>query len=205
AVFVDGLRVTTAEGLDVTEMVLSGLVNKDIVALVNQQGGRGVGISGKDGPTVLARRLQRQDGKDLGLVGEIEQVDPSLITLLLERGFIPVISPIGMGDDGTTYNINADSAAARIAAALKAEKMIFMTDVDGVLQDGTLVSALTAAEALHLIDQGVISGGMVPKVEAMLHCLGHGVGTATIINGGEHHAIIAELFTDTGVGTQITP
>jgi acetylglutamate kinase len=204
-VFVDGLRVTTREGLEVTEMVLSGHVNKELVALLNSQGGRAVGLSGKDGPTLLARKLRHPRGVDLGLVGEIETVQPELIRLLLEQGYIPVLSPIGQGPDGTTYNINADSAASRIAGALKAEKAIFMTDVDGVLHEGKLVTALTAAEALDLIDRGVISGGMVPKVEAMLHCLHNGVGSATIIDGGEHHAIISELFTDTGVGTQITP
>ena len=204
AVFVDGLRVTTREGLDVTEMVLSGHINKEIVALLHAAGGRAVGISGKDGPTVFARKMHHPKG-DLGFVGEIERVDPVLVHLLLEQGFIPVISPIGLGQDGTTYNINADSAASRIAGALRAEKMIFMTDVDGVLRDGRLVTSLTAAEALEHIDRGIITGGMVPKIEAMLHCLHSGVGSATIINGGEHHAIIAELFTDKGVGTQITP
>jgi acetylglutamate kinase len=203
AVFVDGLRVTTAEGLGITEMVLSGHVNKEIVAQLNAAGGRAVGISGKDGPTLLARKLQHAKGVDLGYVGDIETVRPELLQLLLSQGFIPVVSPIGIGTDGTTFNINADSAASRIAAALKAEKMIFMTDVDGVLRDGKLISALTRAEALELMDRGVISGGMVPKIEAMLHCLSGGVGSATIINGGEHHAIIAELFTDKGVGTQI--
>ena len=205
AAFVEGLRVTTREGLSVTEMVLSGLVNKEIVALLSTQGGRSVGLSGKDGGMLHARKMQHVQGVDLGFVGEIESVNPSLINLLLENGYIPVVSPIGMGGDGTTYNINADSAAACIAAALKAEKMIFMTDVNGVMKDGRLVSSLRAPEALRLIDKGVISGGMVPKVEAMLYCLSGGVGSATIINGGDHHAIIAELFTDKGVGTQITP
>ena len=205
AAFVEGLRVTTREGLSVTEMVLSGLVNKEIVALLSAQGGRSVGLSGKDGGMLHARKMQHVQGVDLGFVGEIESVNPSLINLLLDNGYIPVVSPIGMGGDGTTYNINADSAAACIAAALKAEKMIFMTDVNGVMKDGRLVSSLKAPEALRLIDKGVISGGMVPKVEAMLYCLSGGVGSATIINGGDHHAIIAELFTDKGVGTQITP
>ncbi len=203
AKFVDGLRVTTREGLTITEMVLSGQVNKEIVARLNAQGGHAVGISGKDGPILQARKLRHAKGIDLGYVGEIEAVHPQLLQLLLGQGFIPVISPLGQGTDGTTYNINADSAASRIAGALKAEKVIFLTDVDGVLKDGQLVPTLTAAEALSLIDRGVISGGMVPKVEAMLHCLASGVGTAPIINGAEHHAIIAELFTDTGVGTQI--
>lgn len=203
ATFVDGLRVTTREGLEITEMVLSGHVNKEIVALLQAEGGRAVGISGKDGPTLLARKMEHPKG-DLGFVGEIQRVDAALVSLLLGQGFIPVVSPIGLGTDGTTYNINADSAASRIAGALKAEKMIFMTDVDGVLKDGKLVSSLTASEALDHIDRGVITGGMVPKIEAMLHCLNSGVGSATIINGAEHHAIIAELFTDKGVGTQIT-
>jgi acetylglutamate kinase len=205
ATFVEGLRVTTREGLEVTEMVLSGLVNKEIVALLHSHGGNAVGLSGKDGRILRARRMDKVKGVDLGYVGEIVAVDPGLISLLLEHGFIPVISPLGLGADGTTFNINADSAASRIAAALKAERVVFLTDVEGILQEGALVSSLTAAEALRMIDQGLITGGMVPKVEAMLHCLQHGVGSVAIINGGEHHAIIAELFTDKGVGTQITP
>ncbi len=205
AVFVDGLRVTTGEGLAVTEMVLSGLINKELVARIKAQGGNGVGLSGKDGGVIEARKMAAVNGVDLGFVGEIVAVKPDLLHLLLGNGYIPVVSPIGMGEDGTTYNINADSAASRIATALRAERMIFMTDVDGVMQDGALVSSLTAAEALRLIDTGVISGGMLPKVEAMLHCLGGGVGSAPIINGSDHHAIIAELFTDKGIGTIITP
>lgn len=203
--FVDGLRVTSPAGLQITEMVLSGQVNKELVALLQGQGGNATGLSGKDGATLWARKMNPVRGVDLGLVGEIASVDPGLIELLLGNGYIPVVSPIGIGEQGVTYNINADSAASRIAVALKAEQMIFMTDVEGVMKDGKLVPSLTAAEALQLIGQGVISGGMVPKVEAMLHCLNNGVGSATIINGGEHHAIIAELFTDSGVGTQITP
>ena len=203
--FVDGLRVTTSEGLEITEMVLSGRVNKELVALIQGQGGNATGLSGKDGATIQARKMNPVQGVDLGMVGQIAHVDPGLIGLLIENGYIPVVSPIGLGEQGVTYNINADSAASRIAVALKAERMIFMTDVEGVMNDGKLLPSLTAVEALRLIDQGVISGGMVPKVEAMLHCLNNGVGSAAIINGGEHHAIIAELFTDRGVGTQITP
>lgn len=205
AVFVDGLRVTTKEGLAITEMVLSGQVNKDLVALLNAQGGSGVGLSGKDGHTLTAKKMPHLKGKDLGYVGEIVGVNPQLISLLLGQGYIPVISPIGMDERGTTYNINADSAASRIASALKAEKIIFMTDVDGVMKDGRLISSLTAAGALQLIADGVIQGGMVPKVEAMLYCLDSGVGSAQVINGSEKHAIIAELFTDKGIGTKITP
>jgi acetylglutamate kinase len=132
-------------------------------------------------------------------------VNPGLVTLLLEHGYLPVISPIAMDEQGTTYNINADSAAARIATALRAEKVIFMTDVDGVLREGRLIPSLSAAGALQLIMDGVIQGGMVPKIEAMLHCLSNGVGSAQIINGSVPHALIAELFTDEGIGTKITP
>ena len=205
AEFVDGLRVTTAEGLAVTEMVLSGQINKDIVARINASGGWGVGLSGKDGMILQAHRMQPVNGVDLGLVGEIEQVHTELITHILTGGYIHVLSPIGMGSDGTTYNINGDSAASRLASALGAEKLVFMTDVDGVLNNGRLVREMTVAEANAFIESGVISGGMVPKVEAMIYCLDHGVKSAQIINGKEPHAIIAELFTDKGVGTQITP
>lgn len=203
--FVNGLRVTTEEVMEVTEMVLSGQVNKELVARIQNAGGLAVGISGKAGRMIRARRMPPVDGVDLGLVGEIVTVDTKLIAALLDSGHIPVISPVSMDDEGATLNINADSAASRIASALKAERMIFMTDVEGVLQDGQIVPGLSAAEALNLIDQGVISGGMVPKVEAMLHCLHHGVGSATIISGAQPHAIVVELFTDQGVGTQITP
>jgi len=205
AAFIEGLRVTTPEGLRVTEMVLSGRVNKELVGLLQANGGNALGLSGKDGGLIRARKLGPVGGVDLGLVGEVDTVDTSVVTMLLEKGYIPVISPIGMGEDGITFNINADNVASRVASALKAERMIFMTDVEGVMDDGALVTSLTAAEALRLIDQGVISGGMVPKVEAMLHCLNNGVGSATIINGAEPHAIISELFTVKGVGTQITP
>lgn len=205
ATFVGGLRVTTKEGLRVTEMVLSGQINKEIVGLFKAHGGNAVGISGKDGQLVQARKMPNRDGVDLGLVGEIVAVDTSLVDLLVNNGFIPVISPLGMDKDGTTYNINADSVASRIASAMKAKKVVFMTDVDGVMDEGRQLSQITAAEALKLVADGVIHGGMVPKVEAMLHCLNHGVGSAQIINGSEKHTIIAELFTDKGIGTKIVP
>lgn len=203
--FVEGLRITTAETIEITEMVLSGQVNKELVALIQSKGALAVGVSGKAGRMVRARKMGPVNGVDLGFVGEITGVETALIDALLDSGHIPVISPISMDDDGATLNINADSVASRIAARMRAERMIFMTDVDGVIEDGALVPSLSSAEALKLIERGVISGGMVPKVEAMLHCLNHGVGSAAIINGSEPHAIINELFTDAGIGTQITP
>ncbi|MBI3993641.1 MAG: acetylglutamate kinase [Candidatus Lambdaproteobacteria bacterium] len=202
--FVEGLRVTDKESLRITEMVLSGTINKEIVANINIQGGKGVGVSGKDAMTLQARKMLHVKGIDLGYVGEIVKVEPGLINLLLDHQYLPVISPIGIGDDGQTYNINADTAASRIAAALDAEKVIFMTDVPGIVNEGKLVSTLTTKDTKQLIDTGVIQGGMLPKVEAMLYALANGVRSAHIIGGMDHHAVIAELFTDKGTGTIIT-
>jgi len=202
--FVEGLRITTAQSLQITEMVLSGTINKALIAHINSQGGNGVGLSGKDGHLIIARKMAHVKGVDLGYVGEIVKVNPELVRLLLDHNFIPVVSPIGMGDDGVTYNINADTAASRIAAALAAQKVIFMTDVDGVLEEGRLISTLTVGETQRLIGSGVIKGGMLPKIEAMLFSLANHVKSAHIINGSDPHAIIAELFTDTGIGTVIT-
>lgn len=202
--FVEGLRVTSREGLRITEMVLSGNINKEIIANLNSHGGNGVGLSGKDGHLIIARKMKHVKGFDLGYVGEIVQINSKILELLLDNDFIPVVSPVAFGEDGNTYNINADTAAAHIAAALKAEKLIFMTDVDGVLRDGKLVSSLSVDEARQLISEGIIEGGMIPKVEAILHGLAKGVVSAAIINGNDHHAIIAELFTDKGIGTIIS-
>lgn len=202
--FVEGLRVTSREGLRITEMVLSGTINKEIIANLNTHGGNGVGLSGKDGHLIIARKMKHVKGFDLGYVGEIVQINSKILELLLDNDFIPVVSPVAFGEDGNTYNINADTAAAHIAAALKAEKLIFMTDVDGVLRDGKLVSSLSVDEARQLISEGIIEGGMIPKVEAILHGLAKGVVSAAIINGNDHHAIIAELFTDKGIGTIIS-
>ncbi|MDH4121367.1 MAG: acetylglutamate kinase [Deltaproteobacteria bacterium] len=202
--FVEGLRVTSQESLRVTEMVLSGTINKELISHLNHHGGNAVGLSGKDGHLIKARKMSHVKGVDLGYVGEIVQVNPEVVSLLLNNGYIPVISPIGMGDDGQTYNINGDTAAAHISSALKAHKVIFLTNVDGVLKDGKLLPTLTQQETQRLIAAGVIHGGMLPKVEAMLYALAHGVGSAHIINGSDHHALIAELFTDKGTGTVIT-
>jgi len=201
--FIDGLRVTDLQSLKVSEMVLSGAVNKEIVGSLLGAGGQAVGLSGKDGRLIEAVKMQHAE-HDYGYVGEIEKINPDLIHTLIERDYIPVISPIGIGKDHKTYNINADTSASYVAAALGAQKVIFLTDVKGVLNDGKLVTSLTTAETLELIKTGVISGGMTPKVEAMIHAINHGVESAHIIGGMDHHALIAELFTQKGTGTMIT-
>ncbi len=201
--FIDGLRVTSSENLKVAEMVLSGTINKEIITHLNTFGGKAVGVSGKDGLLIEARKKQHAGGVYLGYVGEIESVNPELLLVLLKQGFLPVVSPIGLGKDGVTYNINADTTASRIAVALGAYKIIFMTDVDGVLEDGKLRGQLSAVETEKLIKKNVISGGMAPKVSAGLFCVKNGVESAQIINGTDPHSVIAELFTDKGIGTQI--
>ena len=202
--FVDGLRVTTAENLKVAEMVLSGNLNKEIIAHLQTFGGKAVGLSGKDGNLIQADKKKHASGIDLGYVGTIRQINPELLHLLMREQFIPVVSPIGMGSSGETYNINADTVAAAIAVALEARKVIFMTDVDGVLSDGKeLISYLDTATAENLIANKVISGGMVPKIQAALNCVKANVRSAHIINGTDPHSVIAELFTDQGIGTQI--
>ena len=206
--FVGGMRVTDAETVEIVEMVLVGKINKEIVGLINLQGGRAVGLSGKDGTMLLSRRrshrLPSGEEVDIGLVGEVEAVNPEPIRLLEERGFIPVIAPVGVGRDGETYNINADLVAGDVAAALKAEKLIHLTDVEGIKDgQGKLVSHLSRAEAARLIGEGVIDGGMLPKVESSLRALGGGTAKAHIIDGRVPHALLLELFTREGVGTEI--
>ena len=201
--FIDGLRVTSSENLKVAEMVLSGTINKEIISHLNTFGGKAVGVSGKDGLLIEARKKVHEGGVDLGFVGEIESVNPELLLVLLKQGFLPVVSPIGLGKDGITYNINADTTASRIAVSLGAYKIIFMSDVDGVLEKGKLRGQLSAREAENLIKQNVIDGGMAPKVEAGLFCVKNGVESAQIINGTDSHSVIAELFTDKGIGTKI--
>ena len=201
--FIDGLRVTSSENLKVVEMVLSGTINKEIITHLNTFGGKAGGVSGKDGHLIEAKKKPNNDGVDLGFVGEIDTVNPELLLVLLKQSFLPVVSPIGLGKDGITYNINADTTASRIAVALSAYKIIFMTDVDGVLDKGKLVGQITANEAEKLIKQKVIKGGMAPKVEAGLYCVKNGVESAQIINGTDPHSVIAELFTDKGIGTKI--
>ena len=206
--FVGGMRVTDAETVEIVEMVLVGKINKEIVGLINLHGGRAVGLSGKDASLLRARkRLHRlPDGTsaDIGLVGEVEAVNPEPIRLLEESGFIPVIAPVGVGAAGETFNINADIVAGHVAAALGAEKLIHLTDVQGIIGDaGTLISTLTKREAERLIKADVIDGGMLPKVESSLHALEGGAIKAHIIDGRMPHAILLEVFTDEGIGTEI--
>jgi acetylglutamate kinase len=206
--FVHGLRVTDAPTMELVKMVLVGKINKEIVGLINHHGGRAVGLSGKDATLLRAhKRLHKMpDGTsvDIGLVGEVEAVNPEPIRLLEENGFIPVIAPVGVGEAGETYNINADLVAGDVAAALFAEKLIHLTDVTGINgEDGRLVSTLTKRDAERLIKAGVIDGGMLPKVESSLRALTGGAQKAHIIDGRVPHAILLEVLTKEGIGTEI--
>ena len=211
--FVEGMRVTDGETMDVVEMVLVGKVNKEIVAMINQQGGKAVGLSGKDGRLILAKKLKltRSAGKDkdpeiidIGMVGEVKAIHPGVIESLEKDNFIPVIAPVGVGEEGETYNINADLVAGKIASALKAEKLILLTDVEGVMDEKKrLIPTLDVKQANELISQKVISSGMIPKVNCCLDALKDGVNKTHIINGTVEHAILLEIFTDVGIGTQI--
>lgn len=210
--FVEGLRVTDSETIDVVEMVLGGLVNKNIVALINTHGGRAVGLSGKDGELIRARKLvlrkkgatDDEDIVELGYVGEIESINPSVVNTLDEGDFIPVIAPIGVGEDGKTYNINADTVAGKLAVTLGAEKLILLTNTPGVLdQRDELLTGLSESQVEGLIEEGVISGGMLPKVRCALDAVSGGVRTATISDGRVPHATLLETLTDQGIGTQI--
>ena len=203
--FRDGLRVTSAETMEVVEMVLVGRVNKQIVNGINRQGGQAVGLSGSDGRLVQARPY---DNGAMGLVGEVERVNPGLLTPLLERGYIPVISSVAADPAGVSHNINADTVAGEIAAALHAEKLILLTDTPGVLRQpgvaDTLVDHLTIGEARALMAAGVVRGGMAPKTECCIRALAQGVRSAHILDGRVPHALLQEIFTDAGIGTMIS-
>jgi acetylglutamate kinase len=211
--FVDGLRVTDQATVEVVEMVLAGAINKQVVTAVNQAGGVAIGLSGKDGRLIEARkatRTRRDPGSniekvlDLGFVGEPARINPAILHTLAKSDIIPVIAPIGVGEDGQTYNINADTAAGAIAAALGANKLVMLTDVAGVLDaDKRLVSELTPAQARELTAQGVISGGMIPKVETCLDAVEKGVKAAHILDGRVENVLLLEIFTEAGVGTKI--
>jgi acetylglutamate kinase len=212
--FIEGMRVTDEETMDVVEMVLVGKVNKEIVSLINQQGGKAIGLSGKDARLITAKKLKLTKSRgmgetpeviDIGMVGEVKAVNSGVIEALDKENFIPVIAPIGVGESGETYNINADLVAGKIASALKAEKFILLTDVGGVM-DGKhrLIPTLDMKQAKRLITQKVISSGMIPKVNCCLDALEDGVAKAHIIDGRMEHAILLEIFTDVGIGTQIT-
>jgi len=211
--FIEGMRVTDGETMDVVEMVLVGKVNKEIVNLINQQGGKAVGLSGKDGRLIIAKKLKlaKSRGKDeapeiidIGMVGEVKAIHPGVIEALEKENFIPVIAPVGVGEEGETYNINADLVAGKVAAALKAEKLILLTDVEGVMDEKRqLIPTLDAKQAERLIAQKVVSSGMIPKVNCCLNALEEGVTKTHIIDGRVEHAILLEIFTDVGIGTQI--
>lgn len=202
--FVEGMRVTDDETMDVVEMMLGGLVNKAVVAAINQQGGRAVGLTGKDGSMIRARKMNLASGQDIGQVGEVEKIDPRVITHLEAGGFIPVIAPIGVGEKGEAFNINADVAAGKLAAVLQAEKVMFLTNAPGVLdKQGEVLTGLSVQEVELLIADGTISGGMVPKVRYALDAVNSGVKNAVIIDGRVDHAVLLELFTDAGLGTLI--
>lgn len=213
--FVDGMRVTDKQTMDVVEMVLVGKVNKEIVSLINRNGGRAAGLSGKDGQLITARKLkylknsadnQPPEIIDMGMVGEVASVDNRIITSLVESDLIPVIAPVGSGKEGETYNINADWVASHIASALNARKLILLTDTQGVLdREGNLLSTLNREEANRLILDGTIKGGMIPKVNCCLTALDGGVKKAHIIDGRQKHAMLLEILTKGGIGTEIVP
>ncbi len=211
--FVRGMRMTDQETMDVVEMVLGGNVNKGIVALINKHGGKAVGLSGKDGHLITAKKMkiyhQEDETKppeiiDPGLVGEVTQVDPEIIHTLSKQGFIPVIAPVGTGENGETFNINADLVASRIAMSLNADRLLYMTDVDGIMDEADdLITSIDSEKAMKLIDDKVISGGMIPKIEYALAAIDSGAEKIHIINGKKHHAMLLELFTDDGIGTEV--
>jgi acetylglutamate kinase len=207
--FVDGLRVTDLPTVEVVEMVLGGKINKELVTMIQQLGGQAVGLSGKDGNMLQATRAKSKTGKDIGYVGNVSKVNTSILEILDKEQFIPVIAPLGMGEDGKTYNVNADEAAGAIAGALQAEKLVFLSDVPGICRKKedpkTLISTIKAKLVPRLIKGGVITGGMIPKVEACLHALKSGVHKTHIINGILPHALLLEIFTPQGVGTEIIP
>lgn len=206
--FHKGLRITDKDAIDVVQMVLAGKINKEIVSILNSLGGRAVGLCGKDGNLIEVEKMPPVGGVDLGFVGQINKINPNLLELLAKDEYIPVVSPIGIGPDGQSYNINADTVAGSIAWSLKAEKLIFLTDIDGIRRSHTdpssLISVITAKNAVELIEQGIINGGMIPKVSGCIEAVKNGVKFAHIVNGTIHHPIVLEIFTDKGIGTMMT-
>lgn len=213
--FVGGLRVTDAETMEIAQMVLVGKVNKDIVGMINSIGGSAVGLSGKDGNLLVAEkkmgRVRTRDGAeelvDIGHVGEVRQVNPGIVNTVIREGYIPVVAPVAEGEAGESYNVNADSAAGALAVALKADKLIILTDVEGILADrndkNSLLSTITAEDVPGLIHRGIIDGGMIPKVECCVAALRGGVSTTHILDGRVPHSVLLEVFTDRGVGTMV--
>jgi len=209
--FVHGQRITDDETMEVVEMVLAGKVNKEIVNLINQLGGKGIGLCGKDAGLITASQkvlpASVKDREYLGHVGEVEKINPEILQTVKDEGYIPVIAPVGVGGDGKSYNINADYVAGAVAAALQADKLVLLTDVEGIFEDRndplSLLSAIKAADVPALIEAGVIAGGMIPKVECCVFALKNGVGRTHIIDGRILHSILLEVFTDHGIGTMV--
>jgi acetylglutamate kinase len=206
--FHDGLRVTDKATMEVVEMVLSGKINKQIVSDLNDLGAKAIGISGKDANLIQAKKKTTKDGFDLGYVGQIAKINVQILNELTENGYIPVIAPIGVGEDGESYNINADTVAGEIAAALHAEKLMFLTDIDGIQMDPgdpeTLISIISVDQIYRLMEQRIIKGGMIPKVMGCIKGIEQGVSRTHIVNGTSPHPIILEIFTDKGIGTMVT-
>lgn len=213
SIFIDGMRVTDARTMEVVEMVLVGSVNKEIVGLINMKGGVAVGLSGQDGKLVVAKKMKMlktgdigelKDQGDLGMVGEVEQVNPEIILELQKKNFIPVIAPVGIDNNGQVFNINADLVAGKIASAIKAEKLILLTDTEGIKdKNGNLISTMNEEDTRRFLNDGTITGGMIPKVQCCLDALDEGVNKTHIVDGRMKHAILLEIFTDKGIGTEI--
>lgn len=206
--FHQGLRITTKEIMEVVEMVLVGQVNKEIVSLANQFGSKSIGISGKDGNLIEAEDYELEDDVDLGYVGQVTEINPEVLDNLINSGFLPVVSPIGVGSEGESYNINADLVAGQIAAALDADKLILLTNVEGILEEendkDSLISSLTIEKAEDMMETGTIAGGMIPKVNSCIDALQDGVRRTHILDGRISHSLLLEIFTDRGIGTMIT-
>ncbi len=209
AVFVEGHRVTDKETMEITEMVLSGLLNKEIVAILNSNGGKAVGISGKDDNLIVAEKKEDKSGKglDFGLVGEIISINPGLLLSLIKDGYIPVISPVAIGEDGNTYNVNADTAAGEIAESVKAAKLIYLTDIKGIYSDlndeTTFLDSINETDVIKMKKTGLISSGMLPKIDSAVKAIKNGVEKVHIIDGRVEHSVLLELLTDAGIGTEI--
>jgi acetylglutamate kinase len=211
--FVDGMRITDKRIMDVVEMVLCGKINKQIVSFINHYGGRAIGLSGKDGNLIKAKKITYFRSKDqnsppepidMGMVGEITGINNGVLDNLIEGGFIPVVAPVGAGDKGGSFNINSDTVAGKIAESISARKLILLTDIEGVLdKSGNLISSLTVKEAEELLELGIIKGGMIPKVRCCISAIKNGVKKAHIIDGRKEHALLLEIFTDQGIGTEI--
>jgi acetylglutamate kinase len=200
--FVNGQRYTDERTLDVVQMVLAGKINKEIVARINESGGNAVGLCGVDGDLIKAKRFQ-DNGQDIGFVGEITKINVGVLTLLLNNGFLPVVAPTGVGDHGELYNINADTVAGEIAAALRSEKLLYLSDVEGVMVNGRFIPSLSEDEARGFVEKGCINGGMIPKVNSAFKALDAGVKKVHIIDGRVTHSLLLEIFTDEGVGTEL--